>query len=233
MDTMDENTCKYCLKLLPENCNCIFCEICKSWIHIKCLRMSLCRLRELDNSNDPFYCPKCIAAELPFMLLSDRIFNISVITSSIPIVNVRNLSFPCKFCNNSCKRNQNSIFCEVCQLWVHLKCTALSIHQFKDYASNSLPYFCSSCLSENLPLNALEPIDHGELCDDDSYLSIDNIDSHFESNCYNANDLIILHVNTRSLIKNIDRLEELICLMKYQPDVIAITETKLNDKTIK
>ena len=46
------------------------------------------------------------------------------------------------------------------------------------------------------------------------------------SNCLN-----FLHVNIRSLIKNIDRLHQLICNLPIEPDIIFVTETKLNCKS--
>ena len=45
--------------------------------------------------------------------------------------------------------------------------------------------------------------------------------------------LSVLHVNTRSLIKNMSKLEELISGMSISPDLIAISETWLtNSKTV-
>ena len=40
---------------------------------------------------------------------------------------------------------------------------------------------------------------------------------------------MIMHVNTRSLHKNFEKLEELIHEINISPDVIAISETKLKD----
>ena len=42
---------------------------------------------------------------------------------------------------------------------------------------------------------------------------------------------MIMHVNTRSLHKNFEKLEELIREINISPDVIAISETKLKDNT--
>ena len=44
----------------------------------------------------------------------------------------------------------------------------------------------------------------------------------------NNNHINILHVNIRSISKNIDDLHNLICSLDVQPEIIAITETKLN-----
>ena len=44
----------------------------------------------------------------------------------------------------------------------------------------------------------------------------------------NCNDFINLQINIRSLTKNFDKLVELLKLMKVLPDLITISETKLN-----
>ena len=44
-------------------------------------------------------------------------------------------------------------------------------------------------------------------------------------------DLTLMHFNTRSLIKNKDKIESLLFEISFLPDLIAITETKLNSFT--
>ena len=43
-----------------------------------------------------------------------------------------------------------------------------------------------------------------------------------------TNLFYLLHVNIRSIYKNIDLLEELISKLSQTPDIIALTETKIN-----
>ena len=45
------------------------------------------------------------------------------------------------------------------------------------------------------------------------------------------NRLNFLHVNTRSLIHNIDNLHQLLCKLPKEPDIIFVTETKLNKRS--
>jgi len=45
----------------------------------------------------------------------------------------------------------------------------------------------------------------------------------------NQKDFIILQINARSLIKNFNKLEELLISLVSAPDIIAISETKLKD----
>ena len=59
---------------------------------------------------------------------------------------------------------------------------------------------------------------------DCNYHDIASINNHASNN---YNDLLLMHFNTRSLQKNIDKLTHYILHLKKLPDIIAITETKL------
>ena len=48
---------------------------------------------------------------------------------------------------------------------------------------------------------------------------------------YTTNCLNFIHINIRSLIKNREHLHRIICDLPIQPDVIFVTETKLNSKS--
>ena len=90
---MTDFICTYCYKKIGLNCNCIFCEICNSWIHIKCIKLSLLHFKELSKSDLPYYCHKCIVDELPFTLLPKRDFN-----CLFNIHQVKNYKFSCITC---------------------------------------------------------------------------------------------------------------------------------------
>ena len=140
-----------------------------------------------------------------------------------------NIKHPCKCCKKSCRKNQNSIFCEICMTWTHLKCTSLTLSQFKAYGNDlSQPYYCSLCIAENLPSNCQQYFS-GYVKDSAEYLPVDELSIHFDKSDFCIDDLVLLHVNIRSLTKNIDKITELICLSPHQPDIIAITETKLHE----
>ena len=59
---------------------------------------------------------------------------------------------------------------------------------------------------------------------DCNYHDIASINNHASNN---YNDLLLMHFNTRSLQKNIDKLTHYILQLKKLSDIIAITETKL------
>ena len=61
------------------------------------------------------------------------------------------------------------------------------------------------------------------------YSSTDELKHKVSSiNLTNKRYLSIFHLNVRSLVKNFDNLHLLINSLPVQPDIIAITETKLN-----
>ena len=49
--------------------------------------------------------------------------------------------FPCIVCAKSCKSNQNAIYCDICQKWLHQKCSELSIKEFTELGKSNLPYY--------------------------------------------------------------------------------------------
>ena len=59
-----------------------------------------------------------------------------------------NWKYPCAGigCGKPVKCTQNSLECDLCKKWVHLKCTNLSDEQFEFLASNeNLPFYCLNC----------------------------------------------------------------------------------------
>ena len=154
--------------------------------------------------------------------------------------------YPCKSCSKPCKNNQDCIFCEICNLWLHLNCTELSLEQFTNYAASDLPFYCIECLKSNLPLHCFNS-DRSDFCFTDDLKFINNIGLDIDNIGINPyigpdsvknltkdipnSDLTIFYTNIRSLSKNLDLLEELLHDWSYLPDILAITETKLSSKS--
>ena len=84
--------------------------------------------------------------------------------------------------------------------------------------------------------NAPDTVGTRPLVDNISPLSLDNKDLYHTLESLNSmsalkvpqNSLVIIHINIRSLTKNIDQLHNLLSELDQQPDCIAISETKLN-----
>ena len=61
----------------------------------------------------------------------------------------------------------------------------------------------------------------------DKYFFYDDFDLTFSSP---NQELSMMHVNIRGLIKNFSKLEEILCVMKKKPDIIAISESNIKKK---
>ena len=57
-----------------------------------------------------------------------------------------NEQYPCAICSNLVI-DEDSICCDACDLWVHLKCTNLSYDQFKILGDSDRPFYCYNCES--------------------------------------------------------------------------------------
>jgi len=64
-----------------------------------------------------------------------------------------------------------------------------------------------------------------DLCVSCSYYNLSNITATFEQHCKDS--LSIIHVNIVSLSKNFYKLENFLTQVRYAPDIIAITETRI------
>ena len=120
------------------------------------------------------------------------------------------------------------------------------MHDFVALGSSLMPYFCSSCLANIFLFQSLDNAELRTVLSKSMNISTfsSNIFSTFNSNqnqycsikeCstvfHDSKNFMIMYVNTRSLHKKFEKLEELIHEINISPDVIAISETKLKDNT--
>ena len=67
------------------------------------------------------------------------------------------------------------------------------------------------------------------------HTDMNNISKYYDIHAYNkliprnSNKLNILHINSRSLPKNIDNITAFLNSLSVSPDILAVTETWLND----
>ena len=63
--------------------------------------------------------------------------------------------FPCSVCHKSIGDKENSIFCDLCKLWVHIKCNNLNYVDYQYLSGCSDPWYCLNCNSEIYALGNL------------------------------------------------------------------------------
>ena len=137
---------------------------------------------------------------------------------------------PCIQCSKPCEINQSLIQCDVCNYWSHFKCTKLSNQQINDLTTSDQLCYYNKCPRDNLPFvarNDFEFIDESNIhqplfkeLNQTNYMfnkdGINNTNCKYRSmewhskNFVNASsNLSIIHFNTRSLNKNLNKIEEL------------------------
>ena len=141
-------------------------------------------------------------------------------------------------------------FCDLCGKWIHFKCSFLTNEQFDSLRNSDLPNFCTKCNSDILPFQyvndeefssnltvtefamskmditskLLQATSKNVACNN-QYRNTQDFNNKFAK----TTNFFILHVNIRSLNKNIDKLEELLLELGKLPDIIALSETKLKN----
>ena len=68
-----------------------------------------------------------------------------------------NYLYICPNCKLQVLESQNSIYCDVCCQWYHLRCSELSIQRFKELGNDtSSTWFCKNCVEDALPFQKLK-----------------------------------------------------------------------------
>ena len=79
--------CKLCPKNVTDNDNAILCDLCQTWVHIKCNHLNYMDYKYLQGCNETWYCLSCSNTLFPLGNLNNQIFlnfigNNNTITSS-------------------------------------------------------------------------------------------------------------------------------------------------------
>jgi len=135
----------------------------------------------------------------------------------------------CTVCNVLC--DIDSVICVYCKKWFHIKCTSLSTSKSQLLNNSDVTYHCSMCtvsqyagISHNINPNEILP---DEFSSDCRYY-VGNI-QHFSIMLQECTSIV--HINIRSLAKNLPLSEAFICQLNHSPDIIAISETTLRSTT--
>ena len=65
------------------------------------------------------------------------------------------IHFPCSICTKTIGDNDDSIYCDNYNLWVHIKCNNLNFIDYQYLNGNDDPWFCLKCNSERYSFGTL------------------------------------------------------------------------------
>ena len=146
----------------------------------------------------------------------------------------------CPKCQKALNCSSKAIYCDICNNWLHLKCSNESNIQFAELDSSSAPYYCHACISNTMPINAV--INTNDVKTDylglaemkGEYIEVGSdyhdINSFNQLNTQYKNNICLLHINIRSLRKNNEKLSMMLADLHVPPQIIALSETKINKK---
>ena len=109
------------------NGNSICCSTCKSWHHFRCSGLTKEDFKKHTQNIN-------LNWECPKCIV-----------------------FKCGKCVKIITKSQSSILCDLCNNWVHKKCSLLGNKDFVTYSQNNTPWFCFECTKSPLPFMALDP----------------------------------------------------------------------------
>ena len=232
--------CSQCMILLPNtrlsNKN-LYCISCKDWFCHDCLSLPPDLLDKFLSSDLPYFCKECsidFYCPICLELCRDKCIYCTCCA--------RFLHMKCAKRPRGRGRDQNYI-CQIC-IKEHLPVSAV-VSTSDTAKSVEAPQFC--CPSNTNLVNdkgcglCIECNNDCLVCDVcpdlqrvcDICLSCKNYDVDSFSKLFKAierdNNISVLHVNADSLPCNFEKLENLMIRSNVYPDIIAISETRLND----
>lgn len=135
-ETFETCTCYLCSKICLTDS--VFCDLCDTWLHRKCLKMTKKQYDSLGKSPLPYFCPKCISISLPFSNLTNYQFDCNV-TLSNKHLNIK----PCLKCGKHVHKG-NSSYCISGKHFSHINCHQSST-TINNNANESV-WCCTNCL---------------------------------------------------------------------------------------
>ena len=124
----------------------------------------------------------------------------------------------CTTCHHEVKDTQQSISCDTCQRWTHRKCCKITIKKFRFLAKKKyFDWYCRNCREDDDLYENSKP---------DSVLILSekqDIPDDYEIVKKTKNDLLIIHLNCRSLVKKLEELQNIIDALN--PDILCLSET--------
>ena len=66
-----------------------------------------------------------------------------------------NQKFPCSICPKNVAKNHNAVCCDICNLWVHIKCNNITKYCYRKLQNDKEPCYCKKCIKNIVPFSQL------------------------------------------------------------------------------
>ena len=154
-------------------------------------------------------------------------------------------------------RRQFALQCDLCDLWVHIKCNKLDRQDYAYLGKQSEPWYCLNCTSDIFPLNK-GPVNCNEPLRNSPFIeTFKNLNKVINDSNVNNEDPVSLtdcqylditelnniklkmpksfsmfHLNIASLSKHFDDFNALLSVLNFEFDVIGLSETRFKKGVI-
>ena len=68
---------------------------------------------------------------------------------------INHSKFPCRICAKSIRDKDKAVQCDLCELWIHIKCKNLNYLDYRYLQNCDESWYCIECCSTFLPFNSL------------------------------------------------------------------------------
>ena len=69
--------------------------------------------------------------------------------------NITYPKFPCRICEKNVSDKDKAVQCDLCELWVHIKCNNLNYLDYRYLQNSNKSWYCIECCSTIFPFNSL------------------------------------------------------------------------------
>ena len=69
--------------------------------------------------------------------------------------NITYPKFPCRICEKNVSDKDKAVQCDLCELWVHIKCNNLNYLDYRYLQNSNESWYCIECCSTIFPFNSL------------------------------------------------------------------------------
>ena len=69
--------------------------------------------------------------------------------------NITDPKFPCRICVKNVSGKDKTVQCDLCELWVHIKCKNLNYLDYRYLQNSNESWYCIECCSTIFPFNSL------------------------------------------------------------------------------
>lgn len=129
----------------------------------------------------------------------------------------------CRSCYKEVKEKQPAVLCDQCETWIHLRCSDMTRKIYNIHKTEiTFNWICNICRSDEEEIH--ERIN-------ENTLKGNQIPETFDAIQTRKNELLIIHLNARSIVNKSDDFHQYCQTLK--PDIICVTETWFDDSVPK